>query len=181
MNDFIKSEIIRLLSQKAGYDVSTTAGAAKLDLSSGISRQTILRLAGKYEYTGTQRRSTLDVLAQYLGYPDFPTLERAIIDGTSTFAPIPGLVVVDDLPVNTVIDVAWAPDRELTLRLLESGYLRVEKAANSKIIPGDLLKIHQISPEHEMSVMDVIRDGQSMGNYTAAEGPGLTKVKVTRE
>lgn len=185
----MREAIIDLLTKKAGRDVTTASGSSWLRqdiiVATGeyISLNTVKRLTGVLT-TGADaselhiRPSTLDIIARYLGFKDNNDLQCCLTDGTSQFRKADGLIDVEELPVGSTTVIRWSPDRELVLRRLESAEMLVEQARNSKLKVGDLLRIAQIMNGYPLIVKDVIRNGQSLGPYTAAPEYGVTFVGI---
>ena len=76
----LSSDIIKRLSLKVGYDVTTPEGAYHLSLDmytqTGIrlSRNTVNRLVGVLISSTKPRVTTLDSIAIFLGYPNWGRL-----------------------------------------------------------------------------------------------------------
>lgn len=185
----MRDAIIDLLSKKAGRDVRTAYGSEWLcnDIiavtNASISTNTVKRLTGVLKTDGDSsalhaRAATLDIISRYLGFKDFKALCEFLQAGSSQFKQADGLVNIEDLPRGTSMEIRWSPDRVLTLRILESGECLVEQAVNSKLTVGDRLKIFQVMVGYPLNVSEVIRDGQSLGPYTAAPEYGVTNISV---
>ena len=176
--------LVPLLEKECGYDVTTPSGSERLayDIESKtgerLSRQTIQRITGVIETDGTPRRATMDIIARYLGFPDAPALNHFMTYGTSAFKRVPGLITINELEVGDTVELAWSPDRRLTLEYLDSGEMLVVSAENSKLAPGDRLTILQVMKGYPLLVKNVVRDGLSLGEYSAAPESGLTHVDV---
>lgn len=182
----MKQIIIKMLSEKAGRDVTTPAGAQWLsyDISTvtgqSLSPQTVKRFTGVIGQGETrQSRTTSDILARYLGFADFPALEDYITHyGSSAFREPRRLIDVVSLPVGARLTLRWSPDREVTLRKLESGQCLIEAAANAKLQVGDLVQVHQVMASYPLICTSVERNGEQLGQYTAGGKSGLSYAKV---
>lgn len=180
----MKSSLIALLEKQCGHDVTTPSGSERLayDIESKtgerLSRQTIQRITGVIETEGNPRRTTMDIIARYLGFVNYPALKHFITSGTSAFKRVPGLITINELEVGDTVELAWSPDRRLTLECLDSGEMLVVSAENSKLAVGDRLTILQIMKGYPLLVKNVVRDGRSLGEYSAAPESGLTHVVV---
>lgn len=173
----------RLLSEKAGYDVSTPRGASLLcsDIESvtgeRLSVNTIKRLTGVLPYEGEARMATLEILSRYLNYPSGSVLYSVLTSDVSDFTLPEGLVDAADLPVDSRLHLEWAPGRIVEIRHLGEGIYVVEKAVNSKLKEADVLKIGYIGAGYPLFIKEVRRGGESLGEYTAAYDTGLTAVE----
>ncbi|MDE6536246.1 MAG: hypothetical protein K2K82_09625 [Muribaculaceae bacterium] len=180
----LKEEIIDLLARKAGRDVRIPAGSDWLQkdiltvTGENLSLQTVKRMTGVLQSETIPSRTSLDIVARYLGFEDYPAVERALIRGVSDFKRDEGLVEVDLLPADTRLELRWSPDRRIVLRRLPSGECRVEEAENSKLRVGDRLTISQLTQGYPLNVREVVRDGRALGPYTAAPEYGLTFVRI---
>lgn len=180
--------IIEQLSNKAGYDVDTPHGCERLCLDlqtelglrdgQGISVNTLKRLTGVLPYSGTPRLSTLDLIAQYLGYTRWKSLYDHLAYTSSAFNWETAYYDLEAQPEETTVDLYWAPDRIVTLRHLGEGQYEVTNQRNSKLRQGDILTISQVALRFPLYVKEVIRGGASLGTYTAAIDQGVEKVRV---
>ena len=185
----MRTVLIKLLSEKAGRDVTTAFGSDWLcrDIESKtgemLSLNTVKRITGVIDNRGEDRdlharRYTLDIVARYLGYKDFQELESALNDNSSSFRKSDKLLDMTSLPRDCKVDIGWLPDRKITLGNRGDGWFEVEVSQNSKLRSGDLLNIYQVMQDYPLFVKEVIRDGVSLGSYTAAEDRGVTSIEL---
>lgn len=176
--------LIRWLSAKAGYDVTTPHGAERLQkdiqklTGELLSVNTIKRLTGVIAYDSTPRLSTLEILARYLGFPTLEALRSASGGKISGFNLPENFTDVSALAPGTVIKMEWAPDRRIVTRHLAGDYYQVEESVNSKLHKGDILCLRYVAEGYPLIVREVRRGGKSIGAYTAASDGGLTKVEI---
>lgn len=178
-------KLIEMLSRKAGRDVTTASGAEFLcrDIESQtgerIGINTVKRLVGIIDYTGTHREIILDILAHYLDFSSWKLLEATLNDKISGFSKEGTLLDLENLPEGQEIEVYWEPGRKVTLRHAKGREYAVAESVNSKLQKGDLLKLSQIAPGFPFYASDVTRKGESLGNYTAAGIDGIKKIIVS--
>lgn len=177
--------LIDLLSGKAGRDVATPAGSEWLtrDIEAvtgeRVSVNTLKRITGVLGSSGLHaRRSTLDIIARYLGFDDWNRLENSLGASSSDFSIPAGMVEMDKLDKGAVLRLCWEPEREIIIRHLGKGEYFVDKATNSKLNDGDCLRLTQIMVGHPLLVKEVIRSGKSLGSYTAAPEFGLNEIDL---
>lgn len=185
----MKKVINEMLSKRAGVDVSTPAGSEWLrnDIESAtderLSVNTVKRITGVLgdgNYIDEHaRRSTLDVLARYLGFTDWPDLKSGLCERSSFFQRPPGTVEMATLPVDAIVTLRWDPDRCVRLRHFGEELYVVESSENSKLMKDDILIISDVRKGHYLIVRDVIRGGESLGCYTAAMVRGLTSIEIS--
>lgn len=179
-----KEILKRMLAEKAGYDISTPHGAERLqkdiETASGehLSVNTIKRLAGVIPYDHEPRQSTMEILARYLGYPSLQTLKAALKGHTSGFNLPDNFIDATGLPYHAVLKLVWAPGRQILLRHEGEGKFEVEETENSKLRPGDQLRLGYVAVGYPLIVKEVKRGGNSLGEYTAAVEGGLIKVEI---
>ena len=139
-----------------------------------LSLSTLKRVMGLVANTHLPRRSTLDILARYVGYTDIAALENEEGYGniTSEFTDIDGIEAAD-LHVDTEIILHYNPDRKLRLKYCGEGWFKVLSSRNSKLNMGDRLKINQLLKGFELYISEVVRDGTSLGPYVGAKQGGI--------
>lgn len=176
--------LIDMLSRKAGCDVTTAQGAHALcnDIlavtGEPVSLNTIKRLTGIISYEKTHRDGTKAVIARYLGFADWSMLQSFLDNKISDFNTNSGFLEMSSLPDGQEVEIEWLPDRKIMIRHLEGCQFEVVSNCNSKLLPGDILNMSQIAVGFPLIVSEVIRDGRSLGNYTAAVTDGITKLHV---
>lgn len=181
----LPNHIIRLLERKAGISANTASGAETLrnDIEShtnvNISINTVKRLTGVLPYEGRPRPDTLNIIARYLGFPDWNLLRNYVDGNVSQFNSAADTIFIDTLADGAVIAVEWAPDRRISLKRLPGGECEVLTAENSKLRVGDILRISTVAPGFPFLASAVVRAGQNLGTYSAAEDYGVTKASVT--
>lgn len=176
--------VIKMLSQKARIDVTTKAGSEFLrnDIESetgeALSLNTVKRLTGILSYTSTPREITLNIIARYLGYKDYSLLQATIDNKISDFNTPPNFIDLSSQPVGKDIVITWKPDRVIKILHLGDGIYRVEESLNSKLSKGDMLTLSQVSEGFPFMVKEVIRGGQVLGSYTAAQTEGVFSIEL---
>lgn len=179
----LNDRVLQYLSEKCGCDVTTPAGATALALAietktgERLAANTIKRLTGVLPYDGNPRPATLDIIAKYAGYSSW---KNFCIDlygfHSSGFQPDPRFVDVTELPPGKRISFGWAPDRKIRLKHLGNGVCEVIQVENSKLAVGDILHISQLADNFPLIVKNVIRNGISLGSYTAAQERGIYRI-----
>ena len=178
------TKILReMLEKRSGHALTSAADCEWLALDfqtrcdRAISVNTLKRLLGFLSYDGSSfRQSTLDTIAAYLGFRDWQEAERAAKDHISAFGHNPAVLDVDKLSKGDRVTVTYAPDREIAFQYLDAERFVVAKSVNSKLSAGDTVVIRQFVLGYPLLVTEVIRDGRSLGPYTAAKIGGLTTI-----
>ena len=143
-----------------------------------LSLSTLKRLMGLVSNPHLPRRSTLDIIARYVGYSDFKDFERDVLgaDLTSEFISIES-IESDNLAPDTELILRYNPDRKLKLKYIGNGTFLVLISQNSKLNEGDILKISQLVRGFELYVGEVVRDGRSLGSYIGAKQGGIIELR----
>lgn len=104
-----------------------------------ISPTTLKRLWGYIEGADVTRRSTLNILSQFLGYENWEAYLTKLHDSSpegSNFI-VSKSVQTSSLHKGNTITVSWKPDRTCTFLFLGKLQFRVVVAKNSKLQVGD--------------------------------------------
>ncbi len=143
----------------------------------GIS--TLKRIFGFVGHHVIPRASTMDIIAQYVGYPNYNLLLKDMGNDTeiSAFTPVDE-IVISKLSEGTQIQFTYHPNRLIVMTYLGNSNFIVNESINSKLQKGDTVKITHLVLGYELVVLDVSRDGISLGSYTAAKQGGLTSLEI---
>lgn len=175
------------LSEKVGQDVTTPAGATMLQLdietATGVSLglNTVKRLVGVIPTEViAPRLTTLNTIANYLGYPDWKAMDKDLNMEGSGFNQNNIFTEMSALPIGTRVEIGWRPDRRLIIRHDGDGIYEVIESRNSKLSPKDILSLSQLAVGFPFVTHDVIRDGKSLGSYQAALDAGITLLTIQK-
>ena len=176
--------VIELLKRKSGNDLRLPADCELLSLDiqgkTGvrIGATTLKRLLGFAQDERTPHASTLDAIARYLGYAHWEELAKIEDQGNSDFNSSDDEVRSADLQVGKVVEIAYLPDRVVTLRYLGNNRYKEEQSQNSKLQADDEVEILNFVLHHPLLVVQVWRNGESLGQFTAGRVSGLSSIKV---
>ena len=176
--------VIEMLKRKSGsgLHLPSDCETLSLDIESQtgvhIGATTLKRLTGFAADDRTPHASTLDVIARYLGFAHWEELAAIEDRGNSDFDAADGEVRSASLPVGATVECTYLPDRVLRLQYLGHSRYRVVESLNSKLRVSDEVEILSFVPHHPLLVMNVCRDGASLGQFTAGRVSGLASVKV---
>lgn len=181
-----ENEILRRLKEKVGLEMAKSSDFDALSqsitdsTSENLSVNTLKRLFGFKTDKVVPRVSTMDIIAEYLGYSDYESLIKELGEDAdiSLFTPIDCLEV-QELEKGTQIRVAYNPNRVFFLTYLGDYQFIVNDVEGSKNIrKGDLLTITQLAVGHRFVVSHVVRDGQDLGTYESAKFKGLKSIET---
>jgi len=176
--------VIELLKRKSGNDLRLPADCDLLSLDiqgkTGvrIGATTLKRLLGFAQDERTPHATTLDAIARYLGYAHWEELAKIEDQGNSDFNSSDDEVRSADLQVGKVVEITYLPDRVVTLRYLGNNRYKVDQSQNSKLQADDEVEILNFVLHHPLLVVQVWRNGESLGQFTAGRVSGLSSIKV---
>lgn len=129
------------------------------------------------EVNATQ--TTLNILSRYLGYTDWHLLTMSLDGKNSSFNDDDAVFLPSHYPHGTDVIISYAPDREISIRLLTEETSEVLSVHGGKLKVGDILHITSITIGSPFVIKDVIREGQSLGHYTGGIEGGVTKIHIS--
>lgn len=180
----LSPNIIQLLSQQCSHHISIPADCEylALDIQSKtgvcIGATTLKRLMGFVDDERQPHESTLNLIAQYLGYKDWQQLSLEDAKGNSGFESNDEEIRSSDLKVSNQIEIHYLPNREVIFEYLGEFRFQVIASKNSKLCLGDIVTIQNFVLHHPLFVSEVIRKGASLGPFTAGRISGLSYMKV---
>lgn len=181
LNSRIKHMIQERFNSPIQYPQQCEALAMAIQEATGqtLGTTTLKRMLGFVNGPAKARPSSLDILAQYLGYPDYNLLAKDLGED----ADISDFRVVEsidsaDLEPGEQIQVTYHPNRLLVLSYLGENKYLVNESRGSKLMKGDTLMIAGFYVGFELLISDVERDKKHLGSYQAAKQGGLTGVEI---
>lgn len=178
---------IEMLSKKAGYDVTTPHGATNLSLDikeatgQNLGRNTIKRLVGVLPQTSKPHRATLNIIANYLGFPDWLVLCKCNdfkLIGSSGFRKKRPVIEMSSLTEGAEVEICWKPNRRIVIKHDWSGQYIVKESENCKLLPGDRLSMWELRLGAPFMADKVFRNDVPLGCYTAADGANITTFNI---
>ncbi len=175
------------LSEKINQDVTTPGGASVLALDildktgALLGLNTIKRLVGVLPSDSTPRSTTLNIIANYLGYASWDSLQEDTEMRGSGFGESNIFIEMSDLEEDTMVEIWWKPDRRLLIRHDGNGQYEVVESEKGKLLPGDLLSLSQLAIGFPFIADKVFRQEKPLGSYRAADGSGITRFNILEE
>ena len=179
--------VIERLQDRSGINFMTASDRElnkfldNIHLATGypIGLNTFKRMIGKIsDHDHQPRQSTLNVFARYLGMSDWDELMRSATQGDSSFDTVEGEVRACDLTLGSRVELTYLPDRLLQLVKVADDMFEVSKSVNSKLMPGDCCRLASFVRNYPLIVAEVVRNGESLGSYTAARSGGIKQLSV---
>lgn len=174
----IKNKIGETLGTPIRYpsDCERLALDIRTRLNETIGVTTIKRLFGFANDVLDTRKSTLDLLARYAGYPGYDEMKSDICpEGDSDFEDEPDIDAADLNPGDKVT-FQYLPDRKVRLEYIGGNNFKVTLSENSSLREGDIISVACFNLNHPLRINSVIRDGRNLGAYTAGKVSGLTSL-----
>jgi len=177
-------QVIQLLKLKSGNELRQPSDCEflSLDIESKtgvhIGATTLKRLLGFAQDERTPHASTLDVIARYLDYTHWEELSKIEDKGNSDFDGSDDELRSADLQVGDSLEIAYLPDRRLVLQYLGDCRYRITDSENSKLQKGDEVQILNFVLHHPLLVVNVWRNEEPLGQFTAGRVSGLSSIKL---
>jgi len=176
--------IIQLLKEKSENELRIPSDCEylSLDIESKtgirIGATTLKRLLGFAQDERVPHASTLDAIARYLGFAHWEELSQIEDKGNSDFDTPEEEIRSADLQLGVNVEMTYLPDRKVRMQYLGNQRYRIVESENSKLLVGDEVEILSFVLHHPLLVLNVWRDGESLGQFTAGRVSGLSSVKI---
>ncbi len=143
-----------------------------------LSLSTIKRLWGYVDSNGAPRLSTLNMLAQFLGFTDWNAYLVALEQrGGSESAMFTGEgIQTSDLQAGDRIAVAWQPNRQCTFRYIGDNQFIVEESKNAKLQRGTIFSAARFMIAQPMYLDNILLADGTRTSYVAGKRNGLISV-----
>ncbi|MCH4148380.1 MAG: hypothetical protein LKG25_07575 [Prevotella sp.] len=138
---------------------------------------TLKRLFGKLPDVNTSD-TTLNIIAEFLGYQNWKTLKKISENGNSKIDGIHTTIYLKDMMAGQSIKVNYEPNRELLLKVREDKRCLVTSAKGCKIHKGDILDLIDIVTDYPLTVHQVEREGAFIGSYIGGIEGGVKRIEV---
>ena len=145
-----------------------------------IGLNTMKRLMGQIADEREPRPSTLNIIAHYLGFENWDMMTEATRRVNSSFDH-GGTIASFAVPEGSLVEYAYLPDRIVRLRHLTGSTYKVVHNENSHLREGDVIEAPLFVLHFPLLVSDVVRDGVSLGAYTAGKVTGLSSIRLVTE
>lgn len=176
---------LKLEVEKAfGHPVSTptdfvhVAALVEKKTHEHISDSTIKRLWKPALAYKTVSEHTLNVISSFLGYSSFQAFcdslaEQGLED--SEMSKADSAIFSRDLSEGNIVEIAWLPDRECTLKYLGNLTFEVVRAQNASISSGDTFLCASFAKGRPLYADNLRHDGELIGSYVIGKQHGLTR------
>lgn len=145
-----------------------------------LSQSTIKRLWEYVDSAAQPRLSTLNTLAQFVGYADWNAYLAMLELHNETQSELfhgEG-IRVEDLSVGDLIEVQWLPNRQCVFRYLGDNHFVVQHSIHAKLQVGDTFDAIAFIIGKPMYLDHITRPDTTVTTYVAGKKHGITSVKV---
>ncbi len=140
-----------------------------------ISVSTLKRLYGYVNAESSLRRSTLDILSQYVGYVSWAAFcvrnEEDL--PVKSYPLLAESLSADILCEDDRVVVTWMPDRECVFRCTGFHHFVVERSRGSKLREGDTFVCHLFIKGEPLYLESVVMQGAQPVNYVCGRENGV--------
>lgn len=129
------------------------------------------------ETRGEMSKSSLNVLAAYVGFADWDVFcNRRVTDdakdASNLFYGLKRTTADRFLPGETMV-VMWKPDRSITLRYSGNDIWLVTESMNSKLSVGDTFKCHVFVESQPLVLVDLVHENMPPCGYVCGKDGGI--------
>ena len=144
-------------------------------LSVLISQTTLKRIWGYITEDSTPRDSSLTVLAQFAGFPDYETFCAEITDDDPPSAPILGMrLPVEELSVGDRIIPRWDPLRVCVIESMGHSAFRVISSEKTRLQPDDTFSCSTIIEGEPMYLDNLVQGDHLPVGYVCGKKGGIS-------
>lgn len=142
-----------------------------------LSINTLKRLFGMQPCVKTSN-TTLNIIAEYLGFKDWEQLNDVSENGNSCISILENVLFIKDINKGANIEVCYEPARKLLIKVADANHCMVLSANGGKLNKGDILAISEIAVGHSFFVSEVEREGHKLGQYIGGIEGGVKSIKI---
>lgn len=140
-----------------------------------ISPTTFKRLWGYLDEAVRPRRSTLDALAAFVGYPDFARFAEGLSSASEVQSSVSLAATLNasQLPHGAEVTLRWLPDRRCRVRYLGDFRFEVVEAEGTKLAVGDTFRCMLMVEGEPLYLDALVHQGQPPVTYVAGRKDGI--------
>lgn len=178
--------LLHLVEDHYGSRLTTTRDfeslSERIEKEAGelLSPSTLKRLYGYVSLSTVPRKSTLDILALYIGKKNYDSFCADLHNDpalTSTFFSA-RTVNSSSLKIGDLLRIGWAPDRVVTLEYLGNDSFEVASSVNASLREGDRFEQVSFMLGYPLYLTRIFREGEYTAAYVAGKKEGLNQIEV---
>lgn len=162
----------------AGHSISSQQQVSQLAAQLYLNEDTIRRIWGlrdsNYQHI---RRTTLDILCQYVGFQDWNDFADKMSKNASTDSTeVAGhnTIFAEQMQQGAKVRIGWLPDRQCVICFCEGTEWIVEEVENSHTLrKGDRFRCSSIAEGLPLYLDDVTREHKTIGSVLIGKGHGI--------
>lgn len=157
------------------------AGAIQGRINKHLGISTLKRIWGYIDGYKSVRESTLDILSQFVGYPDYETFVSDYCDSEavrSSHRVVTQARSSSSIPAGAHVEITWNPNRSLVLLHKGNGSYIVKSSLHSKVTEGDSFEVQSFIMGQPLVLSDYIHNGEEPCHFMIGNKGGLTTIKV---
>ena len=175
----------QLVAEAADHSIETStdfiflSGEIQGRLKETVSTSTLKRIWGYVDGYASIRTVTLDVLARFVGFPDWETFVTDYCETDSVQSShkvMAKSLLSNELAVGDNVEICWNPNRRCLLSYKGDNLFEVVESENAKMKVGNLFTCDRFTPNEPLYVEHITEDG-SKELFVMGNKGGLTKVK----
>lgn len=189
MNDYSQNiTILRSLVEKvAGQRMQTSndyiylCGCIQGRLNTTLGVSTLKRIWGYVDGVREPRTSTLDILSQYVGYPDWATFVSDYCESDEAHSSqllFANSVKSTDIPDGEEFEITWNPGRRLRLRHLTADKFQVLASEKSKVKVGDTFHCDRFILLQPLYLFGLEREGCEPCDFVVGNKGGILTISL---
>jgi len=168
---------------RTSSDFAFLAGCIQGRLRQSVSVSTLERIWGYVKGYQSVRESTLSILAQFVGYPDWKTFVSDYCDvpsARSSHRVVAGSLFAADVPVDGCLAIEWNPGRRVIVRHVEFGVWRVENSIKSKLKVGDTFKCLRFTMNQPLYLENFLHEDEDWGLFVVGNRGGISRIELVK-
>lgn len=171
----IETAVNRRLATPKDFDALREMIFSRLHIL--VSATTLKRIWGYLDDNVCTRRSTLDILARYVGYADFEAFENgAVADGGELSSnPIMArrIDVDEQLQPGDLLRLTWQPGRVCDVEYRGERLFCVVASQNTRLCAGNTFKCSLMIEDEPLYIDSLIADGSAPVAYVCGKRSGI--------
>jgi hypothetical protein len=157
LSEIVKKQVEQKTGQEIRYPRDCTMLAEKIfsQCNCRISASTLRRLFGFDKSKNAPRDYTLDIIAQYIGYPSWGAVLKSL--NSKEEKPVKEIMEVNvpSLKRGEKLELAYKPNASLLIEYIGNTRFKVLSATNSRLKKDEIFKANLIAKHRPMFVLEV--------------------------
>lgn len=175
----------QLVEESADHPIATSndfiflSGEIQGRMKETLSVSTLKRLWGYVDGYTTVRVTTLDILARFVGFPDWETFvsDYCEVESVQSSHRVTNLsLYAAELNADDKVEICWNPNRRCLLTYRGENLFVVSKSENAKLKAGDLFFCDRFTLNEPLYVQK-IDDNETAELFVMGNRGGLTKMR----